>query len=108
MARRLSLLLHKHSLLHQHHGGSCEATIEVVNDMYEHAREHEKELHVAYLDATSAFGTVQHPALTAAFSAIGATPSFVRWIKFMATGHWPSSHYPHGVLHGRSCLGVCT
>ena len=38
VARRLSLLLHKHSLLHQHqfgfvHGGSCEAPIEIVNDM---------------------------------------------------------------------------
>ena len=92
VARRLSLLLHKHSLLHQHqfgfvHGGSCEAPIEIVNDMYEHACEHDVALHVAYLDATSAFGTVQHPALTAAFAAIGAPPSFVKWIKFMVTGH---------------------
>ena len=55
--------------------------------MYEHACEHDDELHVAFLDATSAFGTVQHPALTIAFSAIGAAPSFVRWIKFMVTGH---------------------
>ena len=56
--------------------------------MYEHACEHDEELHVAFLDATSAFGTMQHPALTAAFSAtIGAAPSFVRWIKFMVTGH---------------------
>ena len=55
--------------------------------MYEHACENDEELHVAYLDATSAFDTVQHPALTAAFIAIGATPSFVRWIKFMVTGH---------------------
>ena len=92
VARRLSLLLHKYSLLHPHQfgfvqGGSCEAPIEVVNDMYEHACEHSEELHVAYLDATSAFDTVQHPALTAAFSAIGAAPSFVRWIKFIVTGH---------------------
>jgi hypothetical protein len=92
VARRLSLLLHKHSLLHQHqfgfvHGGSCEAPIEIVNDMYEHACEHDAALHVAYLDATSAFDTVQHPALTAAFAAIGASPSFVKWIKFMVTGH---------------------
>ena len=92
VARRLSLLLHKHSLLHPHQfgfvqGGSCEAPIEVVNDMYEHACEHDEELHVAFLDATSAFDTVQHPALTAAFAAIGAAPSFVRWIKFIVTGH---------------------
>ena len=92
VARRLSLLLHKQPLLRPHqfgfvHSGSCEAPIEVVNDMYEHACEHDEALHVAFLDATSAFGTVQHPALTAAFSAIGAAPSFVRWIKFMVTGH---------------------
>ena len=83
VARRPSLLLHKHSLLHQHqfgfvHGGSCEAPIEVVNDMYEDACEHDIALHVAYLDATSAFDTVPHPALTAAFAAIGAPPSFVK------------------------------
>ena len=42
---------------------------------------------MAFLDATSAFDTVQHPALTAAFAAIGAAPSFVRWIKFIVTGH---------------------
>ena len=92
VARRLSLLLHRHSLLHSHQfgfvqGGSCEAPIEVVNDMYEHACGNDEELHVAFLDATSAFDTVQHPALTAASSAIGAAPSFVRWIKFIATGH---------------------
>ena len=92
VARRLSLLLHEHSLLHEHqfgfvHGGSCEAPIEIVNDMYEHACEHDVELHVAYLDATSAFDTVQHPALTAAFAAIGTSPSFFKWIKFMVTGH---------------------
>ena len=62
-----------HCLLHQRqfghvHWGSCEAPIEVVNgDMYEHACENGEELHDAYLDVTSAFGTVQHPALTAAF-----------------------------------------
>ena len=55
--------------------------------MYEHACESGEELHVAYLDATSAFDTVQHPALTAAFTAIGATPPLVRCIKFMVTGH---------------------
>ena len=44
---------------------------------------------MAFLDATSAFDTVQHPALTAAFAAIGAAPSFVRWIKFIVTGHRP-------------------
>ena len=77
-------LLHKHSLLHPHQfgfvqGGSCEAPIEVANDMYEHACENDEELHVAFLDATtSAFDTVQHPALTAAFAAIGAAPSIVR------------------------------
>ena len=92
VARRLPLLLHKHSLLHQYqfrfvHGGSCEAPIEVANDMYEHACENREALHVAYLDATTAFGTVQHPALTAAFSAIGASQSFVRWMKFMVTGY---------------------
>ena len=92
VARRLSLLFHTHSLLHHHqfgfvHGGSCEAPIEVVNDMYEHAIEHNEQLHVAFLDATSAFDTVQHPALTAAFSSIGASASFIRWIKFMVAGH---------------------
>ena len=75
VARRMSLLFHAHSLLHHHqfgfvHGGSCEAPIEVVNDMYEYAIEHDEQLHVAFLDATSAFGTVQHPALTAALSSI--------------------------------------
>ena len=55
--------------------------------MYEHACEHDVALHFAYLDATSAFDTVQHPALTAAFAAIGASSSFVKWIKFMVTGH---------------------
>ena len=54
---------------------------------YEDACEHDAALRVAYLDATSAFGTVQHPALTAAFAAIGASPSFVKWIKFTVTGH---------------------
>jgi hypothetical protein len=88
----MSLLFHTHSLLHHHqfgfvHGGSCEAPIEVVNDMYEYATEHDEQLHVAFLDATSAFGTVQHPALTAAFSSIGASTSFIQWIKFMVAGH---------------------
>ena len=55
--------------------------------MYEHACENDEGLHVAYLDATSEFDTVQDPALTAAFCAIGATPSPVRWIKFIVTGH---------------------
>ena len=88
----MSLLFHTHSLLHHHqfgfvHGGSCEAPIEVVNDTYEYAIEHDEQLHVAFLDATSAFDTVQHPALTAAFSSIGASTSFVQWIKFMVAGH---------------------
>ena len=57
--------------------------------MYECAIENKKQLHIAFLDATSAaaFGTVQHPALTAAFSSIGASASSIRWIKFMVAGH---------------------
>ena len=55
--------------------------------MYEYAIEHDEQLHVAFLDAKSAFGTVQHPALTAAFSSIGASMPFIRWIKFMVAGH---------------------
>ena len=92
VARRMSLLFHEHSLLHHQqfgfvHGGSYEAPIEVANDMYEYAIEHKQQLHVAFLDATSAFGTVQRPALTTALSSIGASVSFVRWIKFMVAGH---------------------
>ena len=55
--------------------------------MYEYAIEHKQQLHVAFLDATSASGTAQHPVLTAAFSSIGASAPFVRWIKFMVAGH---------------------
>ena len=85
VARRLLLLFHTNSLLHHHqfgfvHGGSCEAPIEVVNGVYEYAIEHNEQLHVAFLDATSAFDTAQHPAPTAAFSSIGAGASFIRWI----------------------------
>ena len=92
VARRMSLLFHTHSLRHHHqfgfvHGGPCEAPIEVVNDMYEYAIEHDEQLHVSFLAATSAFDTVQHPALTAAFSSIGASTSFIQWIKFMVAGH---------------------
>ena len=93
VARRMSLLFHIHSPLHHHqfgfvHGGSCEAPIEVVNGMYEYAIENKEQLHVAFLDATSTFDTAQHPALTAAFSSIGASASapFIRWIKFMVAG----------------------
>ena len=92
VARRMSLLFHTQSLLNHHqfgfvHGGPCEAPIEVANDIYEYAIEHDEQLHVAFLDAASAFDTVQHPALTAAFSSIGASTSFIRWIKFMVAGH---------------------
>ena len=113
VARRLSLLFHKHSLLHHHpfgfvHGGSCEAPIEVVNDMYEHACENDAELHVAYLDATSAIG-IWH----------GATPGsnggilchwcypIVRTLD-QVYGYGPPSRYPHGVFHGRQGFGIRT
>ena len=54
---------------------------------HEYAIEHDEQLHVAFLDATSAFGTAQHPALTAAFSSIGASAPFIQWIKCMVAGH---------------------
>ena len=77
VARRLSLLLHERKLLNPHQfgfvkGGGCEAPIEIVNDMYEDALDHDRPLYGAFLDATSAFDTVQHPALQAAFAHIGA------------------------------------
>ena len=55
--------------------------------MYEDALEEERELHAAFLDATSAFGTVQHPALQAAFAHLGAPPHFVWWIRRLVENH---------------------
>ena len=92
VARRLSLLLHERKLLHPHQfgfvkGGGCEAPIEIVNDMYEDALDSDRPLYGAFLDATSAFDTVQHPALQAAFAHIGAPPRFVWWVARLVGDH---------------------
>ena len=92
VARRLSLLLHERKLLHPHQfgfvkGGGCEAPIEIVNGMYEDALDSDRPLYGAFLDATSAFGTVQHPALQAAFARIGAPPRFVWWVARLVGDH---------------------
>ena len=99
VARRLSLLLHGRRLLNPHQfgfvkGGGCEPPIEIVNDMYEDALDNERPLYGAFLDATSALNTVQHPALQAAFAHIGAPPRFVWWVVHLVGDH------SHSILLG--------
>ena len=111
VARRLSLLLHERKLLHPHQfgfvkGGGCEAPIEIVNDMYEDALDSDRPLYGTFLDATSAFDTVQHPALQAAFAHIGATPS-VRLVGCSLCWR-PQTRHTHGILLGGLSLRVRT
>ena len=54
---------------------------------------------MADLDATSAFGTVQHPALRR---------SIIRSMVDQVYGHRPPSHYPHSMLHGVGLSAVRT
>ena len=46
-----------------------------------------EEMHIALLDATSAFDSVPHTALDAALRRLGAPEDFVTWIRSMRHGH---------------------
>ena len=46
-----------------------------------------EELHVAFLDATSAFDSAPHAVLDAALRRLGAPPDFVSWIWAVLSGH---------------------
>ena len=91
VARRMSLLFHTHSLFHHHqfefvHGGSCEAPIEVPDDMYDgagHCRLHVRGP-VARSDPEARSPTSLHCRLVRRGSA-SAAPSF--WSAFFAHAH---------------------
>jgi hypothetical protein len=92
MSRRLAQLLHDLSILHPaQYGfvvdGSCLEPLSITNRMYENSLAADKPLHLAYLDATSAFDSIPHVALDAALTRIGAPPSFITWIRSMLDGH---------------------
>ena len=64
MSRRLAQLLYNLSILHPaQYGfvadGSCLEPLSVTNSMYENSLATDKPLHLAYLDATSAFDSIQ-------------------------------------------------
>ena len=92
MGHKLSELLFKNKLLDRAQygfviGGSCIEQLTIANRLYERARTHSLPLHLAFLDATSAFDSVPHVTLDAALYRMGATPSFVTWLRSMLHGH---------------------
>ena len=92
MGHKLSELLFKNKLLDRaQYGsvidGSCIEPLTIANRLYERARTHSLPLHLAFLDATSAFDSVPHVTLDAALYRMGATPSFVTWLRSMLHGH---------------------
>ena len=96
MSRRLAQLLYDLSILHPaQYGfvvdGSFLEPLSITNRMYynddENSLATDKPLHLAYLDATSAFDSIPHVALDAALTRIGAPTSFITWIRSMLDGH---------------------
>ena len=92
MSGKLLLLLHDWQLLDlAQYGfvidGSCIEPLTVVNRMYEHALANGHELHMAYLDATSAFDSIPHVALDAAMHRLCAPDDFTAWLRSVLTGH---------------------
>ena len=67
--------------------GSCIEPLTVVNSMYEQALQQGHELHMAYLDATSAFDSVPHTALDAAMHRVGAPDDFIAWLRSVLHSH---------------------
>eukprot|EP00964_Phaeocystis_antarctica_P127230 scaffold90892_cov69-Phaeocystis_antarctica.AAC.1 len=46
-----------------------------------------EEMHVAFLDATSAFDSVPHTALDAALRRLGAPDDFIMWLRAVLSNH---------------------
>ena len=93
MASRLLHALHEFGLLDgAQYGfvkdGSCVEPLTIMARIFERGRgEKGEEIHVAFLDATSAFDSVPHTALDAALKRLGAPPDFVTWLRKVLSGH---------------------
>ena len=93
MSSRVLNSLHKYGLLDSAQfgfvrDGSCHDPLKVMARLYERGRGADgEELHVAFLDATSAFDSVPHAVLDAALRRLGAPPDFISWIRAVLSGH---------------------
>ena len=93
MSSRVLNSLHKYGLLDSAQfgfvrDGSCHDPLKVMARLYERGRGADgEELHVAFLDATSAFDSVPHTVLDAALRRLGAPPDFISWIRAVLSGH---------------------
>ena len=62
--------------------GSCTEPLKIMARVFENGRGDEGEkLHVAFLDATSAFDSVPHATLDAALRRLGAPADFIAWLR---------------------------
>ena len=94
MSGKLLHLLHKHELLDPaQYGfvvdGSCVEPLTIMARIFEAGRDAggKQEIHVAFLDATSAFDSVPHTALDAALRRLGAPEDFITWLRSVLHGH---------------------
>ena len=93
MSSRILRLLHEYGLLDAAQlgfvtDGSCHDPLKIMARLYERGRGADgEELHVAFLDATSAFDSAPHAVLDAALRRLGAPPDFVSWIWAVLSGH---------------------
>ena len=94
MSAKLMRVLHENKLLDLAQYGfvideSCVEPLTIMARLFEQGRDSGggEEIHVALLDATSAFDSVPHTALDAAMRRLGAPDDFITWLRSVLSGH---------------------
>ena len=89
---RMLDLLHRHGVLDEAQFafvkfGSTGPPIDIIDAVFETSRAEDKEAHLVFLDATSAYDVVPHWTLDIGLRRLGAPEEFITWARRAVDGH---------------------